>query len=76
MKGGSILIQELTTDVVDVWEVESINLGALNEIGVVRMKSLTRKNTIDGKPVEVAVPSNMVSALIEAKILKVYNQEN
>lgn len=76
MNGGSILKQTLSTGVVDIWGIESIELGGTNEIGVVRMSSLTRKNTIDGVPTAIVVPANMISAMHQAGLLEVFNKEN
>lgn len=74
MKGGSLLKHTLETGIEQVWQVESIELGAEREIGVVRMRCLTQRNTIDGRPVEVAAPSNMVSEMVARGILEVYER--
>lgn len=76
MNGASILKQTLKTGVVDVWEIDSIELGGLGEIGIVKMHSLTARNTFDGTPTSVAVPSNMVSAMREVGLLEVFNKES
>lgn len=74
MQGGSILRHQLKNGIEDIWEIESIELGAVNEIGIVRMHSLTLKNTIDNQPVQIAVPSNMVTSMISIGIVEVYNR--
>ncbi len=74
MRGGSILKHQLTTGVVDLWQISSIELGAEGEIGVIKMRSLSSKNTIDNEHIEVVAPSNMVSALIASGIIEVYDR--
>ncbi len=74
MQGGSILKHQLKNGIEDIWEIESIELGAEKEIGIVRMRSLTLKNSIDGQPVQIAVPSNMVTSMISIGIVEVYNR--
>ena len=74
MTSDTILVQVLSTGHVDVWQVESVNLGGTGEIGVVRMHSLCLNNTIDSCPVEIAVPCNMVDRLIEMGQLYVYEK--
>jgi hypothetical protein len=72
MKGGSVLVHRLSTGPVQAYSVESIELGAANEIGVVRLRSLTQRNSQNGEPVECSVPSNMVYALVEQGIVEVH----
>lgn len=76
MNGGSILKHTLSTGVVDVYQVTGIHIGATGEIGVVKMHMLTRKNTVDGQPEGISVPSNMISAMIDAGILESFNRES
>ncbi len=74
MKGGSILRHSLSTGVDQFYEVESIELGATGEIGLVFLKSISLEQTIDGSPVEISIPSNMVYGMIEKGMLTVYNK--
>jgi len=69
VKAGNILIQKLVTGVIDIWEINSINIGGEGEIGLIKMSCLSKKNTIDNTPEKIAVPSNMVDAMIKEGIL-------
>jgi len=74
MKGGSILVQTLRNGHKDVWQVDSVLLGGLGEIGIVELTCLNHKNTIDGLERDVAAPSNMVYALIGSGDVEVYDK--
>ena len=74
MKGRSLLVHRLKTGPVQVYEVESIELGATHEIGVVRVRSLTEKNSQNGDPVQCAIPSNLAYAMVDAGIVEAYDR--
>lgn len=75
MRGGSLLKQTLKNGVINIWKLNSIELGGTEEIGICRIQCLTSLNTVDGCPIEVIVPGNMMSAMISAGIIEVYNRE-
>jgi len=75
MEAGCILKQKLSTGIVQLWEVESFNHGGLGEISLVKIKSLSQKNTIENKPEVISIPSNMVYSMIESGILTSYSNE-
>ena len=73
MRGGSLIKETLSTGVVDIYEIQTINIGGVNEIGLIEVICLTRKNTISGEPQKIIIPSNMVYSMRKAGILKIYD---
>jgi hypothetical protein len=74
MRGGDLLVFPLKTGVIEIWEVESIELGGTKEISVVCLHSMTRENSQNGKPIQVCMPANMLDALIEHKLISDYTK--
>lgn len=68
-KAGDMLKQTLPNGKEQYYTIESVNLGATGEIGVVHMAAFDRKNTIDGLQETISVPANMVDAMVEEEIL-------
>ena len=69
MKAGSIVKHALSTGYVNLYQINSIELGTTGELGVVKMTCIS-----DESP-PLVIPSNMISAMREDKTLDIYNKE-
>ena len=70
MKGGSILKHVLSTGYADLYQVESIELGAVGEGGIIKMRYLTVKSEE-----RLVVPSNIIYSMVDSGALEVYNRQ-
>ncbi len=61
-------MHRLSTGAVDLYEIESIELGGTCELGLIKMKCLTSE---DGE--EIAVPSNFISSMAKKRIIIIYD---
>ncbi len=71
MKGGSILKHELKNGVIQMYEIESIEIGIEGEIGLVKLNSINLDNP---KKEQIAIPDNMVRSMVKLGILTVYDK--
>lgn len=74
MRGGSLIKHKCNNGIIQIWEITSIEHGGQGEIGVVKMRSLSQKNTIDGEKTECVVPTNFLDTLRNSERFEIFNK--
>lgn len=75
MKGGSIVLHELDNGIIQIYQIISIELGAVSEAGIIRLIGLSDNTSkISGKQIEFIIPSNIFFSMYKAKVIKIYDK--
>ena len=62
-------------NIVEIYEVISINSGCVNEIEVVKLQSLCEENTIGGEFQEIAIPISLFESMLELDYINIFKKK-